>query len=67
MQNHSECTTLATRFEKMAASGLRDVRFFVRTSDEATAETLCGEVNLLYDAVDRGEESPLDFKDASRS
>ncbi len=67
MQNQTECTTLATRFEKMAAGGLRDVKFFVRTSDEATAESLCREVNLLYDAVDRGEESPLDFKDTSRS
>jgi hypothetical protein len=65
MDNLSDCDKLAARFEKMAADGLRDVKFFVRSSDEMTAKTLCREANLLYEAVERGEEEKLDFRDSS--
>lgn len=64
MDTTSHCDELAARFEKMAAAGLLDVKFFVRNSDEATAEGLCNEVNRLYAAVERGESRILDFKDA---
>ena len=34
--------------------------------DEATEEAVCREVNRLYDAVERGEAEPLDFRDSCR-
>ena len=67
MDMHQECNTLAARFDKMAAAGLQDVKFFVRNMDEATTEAVCKEVNALYSAVDRGEEVPLDFRDSTRA
>ena len=63
--NH--CDDLAARFERMSAQGLLDVKFFVRNSEEATSEVLCNEVNRLYAAVERGEDTILDFKDSNRS
>jgi hypothetical protein len=61
-----ESQKLAARFEAKAASGLRDVKFFVRNITEATEEGVCREVNRLYDAVERGEAKPLDFNDSCR-
>jgi hypothetical protein len=66
MEKSTHCADLAERFEKMAADGLVDVKFFVRNSEEATVEVLCDEVTRLYEAVDRGEASPLDFNDSNR-
>jgi hypothetical protein len=66
MDRYPECKQLAARFEKLAADGLLDVKFYVRNPDEATAEAVCREVNRLYAAVDRGEAEVLDFKDASK-
>lgn len=63
MERFPECKKLAARFEKMAADGLVDVKFFVRNPDEAMAESVCKEVNRLYEAVDRGEAVALDFQD----
>jgi hypothetical protein len=65
MDTHSNCNELAARFEKMAADGLLDVKFSVRNSDEATADAVCKEVLSLYEAVGRGEETDLDFKDTT--
>lgn len=62
----TDCQTLAKRFERMAQEGLLDVKFFVRNTDEATAETVCEEVNRLYEADERGESTLLDFKDSNR-
>lgn len=58
---------LAARFEKMAADGLVDVKFFVRNIDEASPDSVCEEVLRLYEAVDRGEEFELDFGDSTRA
>ena len=65
MERFPECQKLAARFETKAAEGLLDVKFFVRNPDEAMTESVCREVNRLYEAVDRGEAEPLDFKDGS--
>lgn len=62
-----QSTQLAARFERMAADGLLDVKFFVRNPDEATTESVCGELNRLYEAVERGEEVPLDFRDSTHA
>ena len=67
METNLQCTKLAARFETMAAGGLLDVKFFVRNQDEASAESVCEEVNRLYAAVDRGEEVDLDFRDSVRA
>lgn len=67
MERFPERYKLADRFEKMAADGLLDVKFFVRNTDEAAAESVCNEVNELLDAVARGEATVLDFKDAVRA
>lgn len=67
MENGVNCQKLAARFARMAASdGLRDVKFLVRNVDEAAAESVCDEVNRLYEAVERGEEADLDFRDSCR-
>ena len=66
MDKHSECNELAVRFGKMADDGLVDVKFFLDTSDEATKEVVCGEVNRLFEAVEAGEVYDLDFKDSTR-
>lgn len=64
MANLSERQTLAARFDTMtAANGLTDVKFFLRNSGEATTEQVCGEVNAMYSALDRGEFRQLDFGD----
>ncbi len=67
MTMKTECEKLAERFSRMAKEGLRDVKFFVRNTDEASTEAVCKEVNRLYEAVDRGEESVLDFKDSTHA
>jgi hypothetical protein len=64
MERFPESRKLASRFEAKAAQGLLDVKFFVRNPDEAMTESVCREVNRLYDAVERGEAEPLDFSDA---
>lgn len=67
MVMQSSGAKLAARFEKMAADGLVDVKFFVRNVDEATPDAVHEEVLRLYEAVDRGEEFELDFGDSTRS
>jgi hypothetical protein len=62
----SHCQKLAVRFKGMADEGLTDVKFFLRNLDEAAEEQVCKEVNELYEAVDRGDCVPLDFKDGRR-
>jgi hypothetical protein len=66
MDVQSECQKLAARFATMSADGLLDVKFYMKNTDEVESEALCREVNLMYEAVDCGEEQPLDFGDASR-
>lgn len=49
-----------------AKEGLVDVRFALSNADEASLEQVCGEVNALYAAVERGEFKPLYFADSRR-
>lgn len=61
----TECQKLADRFARMAKNdGLLDVKFYV--AGEVAAEQACREVNRLYKALDKGESSNLDLKDAYR-
>lgn len=46
---------LAERFEKKAAAGLVDVKFFLRGSDEATTDQVYEDLNGLYEAFERGD------------
>jgi hypothetical protein len=62
----TSCDTLAVRFEKMAADGLLDVKFYV-AGRELVTEQVCREVNRLYEALERGESAELDFKDGYKS
>ena len=62
MTNNSPCDLLAARFERKAAEGLLDVKFFLQPH-KATAEEICGEVERLYAAVDAGKSKALDFGD----
>ncbi|WP_417489452.1 hypothetical protein [Maricaulis sp.] len=66
MSTTTQCETLADRFAKMRDAGLVDVKFYMRNLDEAATESVCAEVNDMYEALDRGEFSPLDFKDSYR-
>ena len=61
-----ECDRLADRFKKMAADGLVDVKFFLRDLDGSVLEQVCAEVNAFYDAIERGEAKPIEFKDSHR-
>lgn len=60
----TECQKLAERFAAKAASGLVDVKFYVRNPAEAVHEQVCQEVNRLYEAVDRLDVTDLDFNDS---
>jgi hypothetical protein len=66
MERKSERLKLADRFREKAAAGLRDVKFYVRNPTEAIAETVCKEVNALYDAVAGGKCASLDLGDSKR-
>ncbi|ACK52008.1 hypothetical protein Msil_3099 [Methylocella silvestris BL2] len=62
MERYPECKKLAARFEKMAAAGLLDVKFYVSDPHELTAEGLCADVNALYEAVDGGKAKLLSLE-----
>jgi len=64
--SETSCDDLANRFEKMAADGLLDVKFYV-AGRELVTEQVCREVNRLYEALERGESAELDFKDSHKS
>lgn len=66
MTEPSARETLAVRYDRMAADGLQDVKFFLGNAGEATTEQVCREVNALYDALGRGDFEILDFGDRSR-
>jgi len=46
---------LRKRFEDQQKDGLLDLKFVFGSLEEATLEEVCGEVNDLLDAIDRGE------------
>jgi hypothetical protein len=60
----SSCSELAKRFETKSGAGLVDVKFFVGNTYEAVHETVCQEVNRLYEAVEAGNTAKLDFNDS---
>lgn len=64
MQSNSE--KLHKRFGWMAQDWVPNVHLSVRKSDELTVDALCGEVLALFDAFNRGEAQPLDFKDSQQ-
>jgi hypothetical protein len=61
--NQTDCSELAALYEKKAAAGLVDVKFFVGNVGEAVNEIVCGEVLRLEEAIGRGDVFPLDFDD----
>ena len=69
IQNNSgneQSEKLALRFEKKAKNGLLDVKFYVRNREETSVEQVCTEVNMMYDAIERGELSPIDLGDSHK-
>lgn len=58
-----ECDALSERFATMARSGVVDVKFCIRNSQEATVEVICEEITALLDAKERGDSKPLIFGD----
>lgn len=62
---NTECEKLASRFEQMRGHGLVDVKFLLRNTDETTAEEVCGEVNAMLSAFERGDAVKLDFCDGA--
>lgn len=64
MDNKDECQALAQRFQGMASEGLVDVKFFLRSLDEALKSQVCGEVESVYEALEAGNSAPLDFRDS---
>lgn len=61
--DNGACQELAELFNKKAASGLRDVKFYLQTRDDAEVESVCKEVLDLYRAMDAKAFEPLDFGD----
>lgn len=54
---------LAGRFDKKAAAGLVDVKFYLSGAAEATTDEVYEDVNALYEAFEREDCRPLDFND----
>ena len=46
---------LAERFEKKTAEGLVDVKFFLRSAEEATTDEVYDDLHELYSAFERGD------------
>lgn len=63
----AEMNEMNERFAGMKKDGLVGVTFSLRNVREATVDAVAKEVNRLYRAVDRGEETVLDFKDSRRA
>jgi hypothetical protein len=61
--SNTSCDVLANRFAEKAANGLKDVKFYLQSREEAGAEEVCHEVNLLYTTMEKGKPEPLDFGD----
>lgn len=67
MHTQTECDTLAASVQTMVGEGLVDMKFFVRNTDEASTETVCAEVNALFEAIDDPKRRrPLVFGDSKR-
>jgi hypothetical protein len=63
MNQLNPCDVLADRFKAKAASGLKDVKFYLQGREESGPEEICMEVESLYAAIDAGEVTPLDLGD----
>ena len=57
---------LKARFSKMSSEGLVDVKFDIAKDPLPTGDEAIAEFNALYDAVDEGKSTPLDFNDSHR-
>lgn len=67
LEHGPESARLGARFKKMQADGLVDVKFaFDEDLTGATVESICGEVNAMLDAFERGEGTRLVFNDSRR-
>lgn len=59
-----DCTTeLAALYERKAAAGLLDAKFFVRRIDEAATEEICRDILRFDHAIAEGRVRSLDFGD----
>jgi hypothetical protein len=54
---------LAALYERKAAEGLLDAKFFIRRIKEAKPEEIAHEILTLQRAIDGGKVKPLDFGD----
>ena len=61
-----ESLKLSDRCNEMARAGLVDVKFLLRDTSDATKEIVCGEVNAMLDALDRGEAVGFAFNDGRK-
>ncbi len=60
----SVCEELSGRFEAMKQSGLKDVKFLFRNTDDFTEEMYCDEVMAMLDAYEAGECEELAVDDS---
>jgi hypothetical protein len=63
MTEKNHCDLLAERFKAKAASGLKDVKFYLQNRDEIGPEEVCMEVERLYAAIDAGKFESLNLGD----
>jgi len=60
--NNVDWHNLAGRVQTKVHAGLKDMKFFLG-NDDAGTEEVCQEVNRLYQAIDDGKFTELDFGD----
>lgn len=64
MQTQSAIAEFKERFDKKAAAGVSDMKFFASAGiGEATLEKFCAESNEIDRAIDRGEYEDFSFND----
>ena len=61
-----ESSRLSARFAEMKCGGLVDVKFLLRDTPNATTEVVCGEVNDVMDAFERGDAVEFTFNDSKK-
>ena len=54
---------LAALYERKAAAGLLDAKFFIRRLNEAATDEICRDILNFNEAIEDGKAKPLDFGD----
>jgi hypothetical protein len=62
--NYINCTSLAEHVADKVATGVVDIKFYVRNAKSASVSMVCDEANRIFDAIASGAVS-IDLTDDS--